>query len=82
MRVVALMESKRARLALAMLMVALALSVAELVAPGLALAQEGLPAGDRELPTAAIVGIVVSFGLAVLLLLIALPFLLPKPPGK
>lgn len=82
MRVVALMESKRARLALAVLMVALALSVAEMIAPGLALAHEGHPAGDRELPTAAIVGIVVSFGLAALLLLIALPFLLPKPPGK
>ena len=82
MRVVALMESKRARLALAVLMVALALSVAELVTPGLALAQEGLPAGDRRLPGAAIVGIVVSFALAALLLLISLPFILPKPPGK
>ena len=82
MRVVALMESKRARLALAGLVLALALSVAELVAPGLALAQEGLPAGDRGLPGAAIVGIVVSFGLAALLLVIALPFILPKPPGK
>ncbi len=82
MRVVALTESKRARLALAVLLVALALSVAELVAPGLALAQEAQPAGDRGLPGAAIVGIVVSFGLAALLLLIALPFLLPKPPGK
>ncbi len=82
MRVVALMESKRARVALAVLVVALALSVAELVAPGLALAQEGLPAGDQGLPGAAIVGIVVSFALAALLLLISLPFLLPKPPGK
>ncbi len=82
MRVVALIESKRARVALAVLVIALALSVAELVAPGLALAQEGLPAGDRGLPGAAIVGIVVSFALAALLLLISLPFLLPKPPGK
>ena len=82
MRVVGLMESKRARLALAALVVALALSVAELVAPGLAMASEEQAAGDRGLPTAAIVGIVVSFGLAALLLLIALPFLLPKPPGK
>jgi hypothetical protein len=39
-------------------------------------------AGDKALATGAIIGLAVSFLLAALLLMIALPFILPKPPGK
>ena len=46
------------------------------------MAESGVAAGDEGLPAGAIVGIVVSFVLAALLLMIALPFILPKPPGK
>ena len=55
----------------------------EAVAPGAAMAEGGAtPPQDASLPTGAIVGIIASFGLAGLLLMIALPFILPKPPGK
>ena len=55
----------------------------ETIAPGAALAKGGAtPPQDASLPGGAIVGIIASFALAGLLLMIALPFILPKPPGK
>ena len=50
---------------------------------GIAEASGGdVAAGDKGLATGAIIGLAVSFILAALLLMIALPFILPKPPGK
>ena len=55
----------------------------EALVPGAAMAKGGAtPPQDASLPTGAIVGIIASFALAGLLLMIALPFILPKPPGK
>ncbi|HJN93209.1 MAG TPA: F0F1 ATP synthase subunit C [Dehalococcoidia bacterium] len=51
--------------------------------PGIAEASGGdVAAGDKGLATGAIIGIAVSFILAAVLLMVALPFILPKPPGK
>lgn len=55
----------------------------EAFAPGVVMASEGAtPPQDAKLASGAIVGIIASFVLAALLLMTALPFLLPKPPGK
>ena len=73
-------RSRRWLVALAVVAFVVAL---EALAPGAAMASGGAtPPQDASLSAGAIVGIIVSFALAGLLLLIALPFILPKPPGK
>lgn len=55
----------------------------EAVAPGVVMASgDTTSPQDAKLASGAVVGIIVSFVLAALLLMIALPFILPKPPGK
>ena len=77
----------RSRRALFPLALAAAVVLLTALVPGLGIgiaeASGGdVAAGDKQLATGAIIGIAVSFVLAALLLMIALPFILPKPPGK
>lgn len=82
-RSAAIMITRRGRPALVVLALALALGVFATVAPGTAMAAEGaVAAQDQDLSAGAIVGIVFSFLLAGVLLMIALPFILPKPPNR
>jgi hypothetical protein len=74
---------RRARPALLALALALALGAIVALEPATAMAAEGSVAPqDQELSAGAIVGIVFSFLLAGVLLMIALPFILPKPPNR
>ena len=55
----------------------------ETVFPSVVMAAGGTTAPqDAKLASGAIVGIIASFVLAALLLMIALPFIQPMPPGK
>ena len=53
-----------------------------MLSSGAAMAAGGESAGDANLSAGAIVGLVFSFGIAGLLLLLSLGYMLPKPPGR
>lgn len=74
---------RRGRPALLVLALALAVGAIAALEPATAMAAEGSVAPqDQDLSAGAIVGIVFSFVLAGVLLMIALPFILPKPPDR
>lgn len=75
--------SQRSRHLLVALAIGAFLVALEAFAPGVVMASgDATPPQDAKLASGAIVGIIASFVLAALLLMVALPLILPKPPGK
>ena len=75
--------SRRSRRLLIALAIGAFVVALEFVSPGVVMASGGATSPqDAKLASGAVVGIIASFVLAALLLMVALPFILPKPPGK